>query len=51
MTQFLYRTPCSIKLINNTERACYAGVMTQFDEEIRLLQTLIDFKSGLINFF
>ena len=29
----LHRSPCSIKLINNTDRDCYASVMTQFDEE------------------
>ena len=31
-----YRTPCSIKLVNNTDRDCYARVMAQFDAEIKL---------------
>ena len=33
-----YRTPCSIKLVNNTDRDCYARVMAQFDAEIKLFQ-------------
>jgi len=29
------KTPCSIKLVDNPERDCYADVMADFDDEIR----------------
>ena len=50
MTWSLYRTPCGIKLVDNPERDCYAGVMTQFDEETRLLNIKC-LKNRLINLY
>ena len=36
VTFSLHRTPCSIKLVDNPERDCYADVMALFDDEIML---------------
>ena len=39
MINSLYRKPCNITLVDNSDRNCYAGVMTQFDNGIKLFQT------------
>ena len=41
VTFSLHRTPCSIKLVDNPERDCYADVMADFDNEIMLFQPKI----------
>ena len=41
VTFSLHRTPCSIKLVDNPERDCYADVMADFDDEIKLFQPKI----------
>ena len=47
VTFSLHRTPCSIKLVDNPERDCYADVVALFDNEIMLFQPKI-FSKGII---